>query len=244
MRLDQLSLEAFLVFCRVGTCFMLVPGLSSARVPARIRLYMALVIAVVIAPLVEPLAQRPKDLTLLRMVIGECLTGMMLGAMARLLIEALEFFGSAIASYIGLSGIAGSIEDGQPQPALGLLMSATAVLLLMIMDFPLYLVANLVRSYSVIPLATMPDPGAMLRNAIATLSAAFVVGAQISAPFIIYAIIINAMFGILGRLVPQLPSYFVSVPFVALGGLMIFYLVTGQFLLVLSSAISNLMVPR
>lgn len=222
---------------------MIVPGLSSARVPVRVRLYLALVIALVIAPIVDLQGQRPKDLTLLRMVLSEILSGLILGAVARLLIEAIEFFGATISSYIGLSGISGSMEDGHPQSAVALLISATAVLLLILMDFPLHLVSILIRSYSDLPLAAMPDSGAMLRTITAALSSAFVVGAQISAPFIVYAIIINAMFGILGRLVPQLPSYFISVPFVALGGLALLFLVLGQLLLVLGSAISRLTLP-
>jgi flagellar biosynthetic protein FliR len=76
-----------------------------------------------------------------------------------------------------------------------------------------------------------------------SLSAAFIVGAQISAPFVVYSIIINVMFGILGRLVPQLPSYFVSVPFVALGGLALLLLVLGQMVLVLGGALSKLALP-
>ena len=243
MRLDQLTVEVFLVFCRVGACFMIVPGLSSARVPVRIRLYLALTIALVIAPVIDLQVQRPKELTLLRMVVSESLIGLIIGAVARLLIEAIEFFGTAISNYIGLSGISGGFEDGHPQPSIAMFISATAVLLLIIMDFPLHLVASLVRSYSDLPLAAMPDTAAMLRMATTSLSAAFIVGAQISAPFVVYSIVINAMFGILGRLVPQLPSYFVSVPFVALGGLALLLLVLGQLVLVLGGALSRLALP-
>lgn len=231
------------MFCRVGACFMIVPGLSSARVPARIRLYLALVIALAIAPVVNLQGQSLKDIPVLRAVVGECLIGFIMGAVARLLIEAIEFFGAAISNYIGLSGISGGFEDGHPQPAVAMLLSAIAVLLLFLMDFPLHLVSSLVRSYSDLPLATIPDAASALRMVSASLSSAFIVGAQISAPFVVYAIIINAMFGILGRLVPQLPSYFVSVPFVALGGLALLLLVVGQLVLVLGSALSPLALP-
>lgn len=209
----------------------------------RFRLYLALVMALVIAPVVDMQGERPRDPTLLRFVIGELLIGFVLGAVARLLIEAIEFFGTSISNYIGLSGISGGVEDGHAQPAVSLLISATAILLLILMDFPLHLVASLVRSYGDLPLAALPDTAATLRMITTSLSAAFVVGAQISAPFIIYAIVINSMFGILGRLVPQLPSYFVSVPFVALGGLALLLLVLGQLVLVIGSALSRLALP-
>ncbi|TIO84716.1 MAG: flagellar biosynthetic protein FliR, partial [Mesorhizobium sp.] len=32
-------IAAFLAFCRIGACFMLMPGLSSARVPLQVRLF-------------------------------------------------------------------------------------------------------------------------------------------------------------------------------------------------------------
>ena len=35
---QNVMLAAFLAFCRVGACFMLMPGLSSVRVPVQVRL--------------------------------------------------------------------------------------------------------------------------------------------------------------------------------------------------------------
>ena len=44
-------LATFVLFCRIGTCLMLMPGFSSSRVPARIRLFLAIAITLVLAPL-------------------------------------------------------------------------------------------------------------------------------------------------------------------------------------------------
>ena len=38
---ETLVIAAFLAFCRIGGCFMLMPGLSSARVPLQVRLFVA-----------------------------------------------------------------------------------------------------------------------------------------------------------------------------------------------------------
>ena len=35
-------IAAFLAFCRIGACFMLMPGLSSARVPVQVRLFVSI----------------------------------------------------------------------------------------------------------------------------------------------------------------------------------------------------------
>ncbi|HTV69398.1 MAG TPA: flagellar biosynthetic protein FliR, partial [Rhizobiaceae bacterium] len=42
IELDGVVLAAFLAFCRVGGCFLVMPGLSSARVPIQIRLFVAI----------------------------------------------------------------------------------------------------------------------------------------------------------------------------------------------------------
>ena len=43
----------------------------------------------------------------------------------------------------------------------------------------------------------------------------------------------GVMFAILGRLVPQISAYFVSAPFIALGGVVLFYLAVGEMIRVL-----------
>ena len=35
-------IAAFLAFCRIGACFLVMPGLSSVRVPIQVRLFVAL----------------------------------------------------------------------------------------------------------------------------------------------------------------------------------------------------------
>ena len=40
--LASVAITAFVAFSRVGGCFLLMPGLSSARVPIQIRLFVAI----------------------------------------------------------------------------------------------------------------------------------------------------------------------------------------------------------
>jgi flagellar biosynthesis protein FliR len=57
-----------------------------------------------------------------------------------------------------------------------------------------------------------------------------VLALQISSPFIIYALLINFMIGLANKLTPQVPVYFISVPFVLAGGFFILYLTIGDAL--------------
>jgi len=58
----------------------------------------------------------------------------------------------------------------------------------------------------------------------------FLLALRISAPFIVYSLMINLMFGILGKLTPQIPVYFISIPFVLAGGGMILFFTSTEIL--------------
>jgi flagellar biosynthesis protein FliR len=46
---------------------------------------------------------------------------------------------------------------------------------------------------------------------------------RLASPFLVYALIVNLMLGLINKLTPQIPVYFVSLPFVLTGGLLLLY---------------------
>src|SRR5262249_20474799 len=71
------------------------------------------------------------------------------------------------------------------------------------------------------------------------LAEAFVLTLRITSPFIVYSVIVNLAVGLINKLTPAIPIYFVSVPFILLGGFLLCS-ITGdelltQFILGLSS---------
>jgi len=98
---------------------------------------------------------------------------------------------------------------------------------------------GLVRSYAVIPVnEPIANDLGLSRLADAT-SDAFVLALQISSPFIVYAFAIHMAFGIVNKLTPQIPVYFISLPFVIFGGLILMTFVIGDFLLLFLDGVSG-----
>jgi flagellar biosynthetic protein FliR len=56
-------------------------------------------------------------------------------------------------------------------------------------------------------------------------AAAFKIGMQLSAPFLVFGLVFNIGLGVLARLMPQMQVYFVGVPLSILVGFLIFALV-------------------
>jgi flagellar biosynthetic protein FliR len=228
-------LLVFLAFCRIGGCLMLMPGFSSSRVPVQVRLFIALAVTLAMTPLLLPTLQAAVPLvaagSVLGLFVSETAIGVLIGAMGRIFFLALQFMATAAATYIGLGSLPGApIEDHEPVPAFVTLVTLTATLLFFLTDQHWDVLRALLSSYSVLPV-TGPFAAefnlSKLTDATAT---AFLLALQISAPFVVYGLIVNFMIGIANKLTPQIPVYFISLPFVLAGGFLLFYFVINESL--------------
>jgi flagellar biosynthetic protein FliR len=227
--------SVFVLFCRIGGCLMLMPGISSARVPMNVRLFIALAVTLALTPLLEPtlradIAGRPSAAMLL-LIASEVAVGALIGVMARAFFQALQFMASAAAMFIGFSTPPGApIEDNEPLPAFATLISLTATVLLFLTDQHWEILRAVIGSYSALPLSQTLAADFSLAKVVDALTSAFVIALQISSPFIVYALIVNLMAGLANRLVPQIPVYFIATPFILAGGFLILYLMVGESL--------------
>jgi flagellar biosynthetic protein FliR len=246
--LDTVVLAAFVAFCRIGACFMLMPGLSSVRVPLQVRLFVAIaatggLLAFLWDKIFPFVDARPQVLA--PMIISELLVGGLIGAMTRLYMEALRFIGAAIAMLIGLTNLGGpAIEEPEPQAALAEIISLSALLFLFVFDFHHEVIRALVSSYSVAPVNVFFNPQAALVDVTDTLSDSFFLVLRLGSPFVAYAILVNLTVGFVNKLTPQIPVYFISLPFVIAGGMIIFYFAVGTLLSLFAGSFIDMTLAR
>ncbi len=241
-------LSAFIAFSRIGGCFMVMPGFSSARLPTRIRLFvviaMVLPMMVTVGDYILPhISREPAELAML--LATETVTGVFIGLVARVYLLALGFMGAAIANSIGLGGIGGAVlDDAEPQAATGALVSMFAIIILFTLDFHHQIIRALVMSYSFLPVDAPVHPGVLLTRFVDELAEAFLVALRLGSPFIAYALLVNLAVGLLNKLTPQIPIYFVSLPFVIFGGLVLLYFSIPIMLSLFGQAFGDFVVAR
>ncbi|WP_367718139.1 flagellar biosynthetic protein FliR [Nitratireductor sp. GISD-1A_MAKvit] len=226
--LETPLLAAFLAFCRIGGCFLFMPGLSSVRVPMQVRLFAA--VAATLAMLahlwdqITPhVSTEPGPLFLL--IASELAIGGLIGLIARLYVLSLQFIATAMAMFSGFGMAAGgtAIEEAEAQPPLTALISLSALMLLFILDFHHQIIRALVISYELAPIQSLFDPQAALADITDTLSDAFFVMIRLGSPFLAYGILVNLAIGFINKLTPQIPIYFISLPFVIAGAIILLY---------------------
>ena len=228
-------LVVFVLFCRIGGCLMLMPGFSSSRVPVQVRLFVAVSVTLALTPLLLPTVNSAvpnfQPPTVMRLIVSETLIGGLIGLIGRLFYMALQFMASAAAQLSGFNPVGGApIEDTESLPPLATFITLTATVLLFVTDQHWEVLRALLASYSVLPVNEPMAADLGLARLADAFSSTFILALQISSPFIVYAFIINLMVGIANKLVPQVPVYFISTPFVLAGGLLLLYFTIGEAL--------------
>lgn len=69
-----------------------------------------------------------------------------------------------------------------------------------------------------------------LAHLVSRLSESFALTLRITSPFIVYSVIVNLAVGLINKLTPAIPVYFISVPFVMFGGFLLLYLTSDELL--------------
>ncbi len=228
-------LGVFILFCRIGATMLLMPGMSSSQIPTQVRLFLAFAVSLALAPLLLETVRRvvagAQPTGLLWLIAGELLVGLLIGLLARIFLIALQALASAVAASIGYGGIPGSqIDEAEPVPALVSLITVSAVVLMFQTDLHWEVLRGLAASYSVLPPGSAFQSRFGLIEVTNQLSETFFIALRISSPFLIYAVIVNFAVGITNKLIPQISIYFVSLPVVLAGGLIVLYLNIDELL--------------
>ena len=233
--LSDATIVAFIAFCRIAGCFLVLPTFSTARVPVQVRVLLVMALTVALMPhvwdTIEGSVSEADPAMLLRLIVAETIIGAFIGLVARLYVLALSFMATSISMSIGYGGLLGpGVEEADPQAALGSLLSMSAVLILFTLDFHHEVIRALVGSYAIVPVTGTFQAEPMLTNLVDTLTDSFLLVLRLGSPFLAYALIVNLMVGILNKLTPTIPIYFVSLPFIIAGGLVLMYFALPAFL--------------
>jgi flagellar biosynthetic protein FliR len=239
-----------LMFARIGTMIMLLPGLGELSVPARVRLTVALVLTAVILPLHR--GDYQLDLRafgpVLTMLGEEMLVGAVLGMIARLTISALQVAGSIVAQQMGL-GFVTAVDPNQGQQGVivGNFLSVLGITLIFATDLHHLVIAALNDSYVLFRPGEVPilgDIASVLSN---TVTSAFRIGVQLAAPFLVFGLLFNLGLGVLSRLMPQMQVFFVGMPLSIMIGFLILLLVVGAIMMTFLDyveGVMHLLVPK
>lgn len=225
--------RVFLVFVRVAAAIALLPGFGEFAVPARVRLTIAILVAVTLAPTVPGLPETvpANAAVLLEQMFGELVVGAFLGLGAKLFLAALQVAGSLAGQAVGLANPfaleAAGFEGGS---VLSGTLAIAALAALFATDVHYLMLDALARSYGTWPVAGLPDFGLLAGRFAQLVASTFRLGVGLAAPFLVFGLVANVALGLINKVMPALPVYFVGTPAMLGVGLGLFMLTGGAML--------------
>lgn len=203
------------IFVRLGSAIMIMPGVGDSFISARVRLLFALGLSLALSPLLGKYMPYPLPGTvaLFVLIMMEFMIGVFFGTIARIFMIALDVAGMVTSMQSGL----GSAQLFNPTLAtqgslIGAFFSVTGVTFLFATNLHHLLFMGLVESYEFFPVGNIPDTGSMAEFMSMALSASFSIGVKMATPFIVITLLIYAGMGVLTRLMPQVQVFMIALP--------------------------------
>jgi len=213
--LPEQAFSLLLIFVRLGSALMLMPGFGESYISPRVRLLLALTLTVVVQP-VLPVAMPPLPASaaaLFLLIFGEAFIGFFLGSVARLMMAALSMGGMMIATVTGLANALTNDPTAAQQGSIaGSFLTMLALLIILVLDLHHVLLRGIIESYQVFVPGQAILIGDITEMITRVVSKAFLLGFQMASPFVAVALIFNLGLGLLSRLMPQMQVFFIAIP--------------------------------
>lgn len=226
----QFAVAFLLVFARVGTMMMLLPGIGERTTPARLRLSLAVLVTLLIVPIVRPnLPGGLDDLPrVVQLLVIELMIGFTFGLAGRFVISSLQLAGVIIANQMGLAftmSINPAGGDQGQSVALSTFLTLLGLSLILAANLHHVALMGIVDSYRTLGLGEAPATGDAAQLAVRVAQSSFATGVQLSAPFLVFGLVFNVGLGVLSRMMPQLQVFFLALPASVLVGTLLLILV-------------------
>jgi len=239
------------VFARIGAAVMVLPGFGELTIPARVRLALALTLSFVLFPLVSGLlpAMPANGFALTMLIGGEVLIGIVIGALARIIVGGLQVAGTIIAFNSGL-GSAQLFDPtvGQQGAITGAFLATIGVTLLFVTNMHHLMLQALVDSYQLFAPGAGFPVGDFSDTAARFVARSFAMGLQIAMPVVVVGVLIYIAMGLMARLMPQIQVFFIALPLQMLVAFVILTVTIGAGMLVFldtfESSLRELSLPR
>lgn len=222
-------LATFLIFVRVSSLLLTAPYFSSAAFPAQVKIFFAVITSILLYPVIPAqsvmIDTQSGAVFMLTAILVEVLVGAALGMVGQIVFAGLELAGRLISLKIAL-GFASLVDSMTQQQStiVSNLFNMLAILVFLSIGGEKIYLSGLVQSFEVVPLqqAQIHLAGPFMLE-IATYL--FVIGVQITAPFMIVLFLVDLSLAIFARIMPQANIMFIALPIKIGVGFILLYLV-------------------
>ncbi len=220
MGTDSLTIDAilsvFLIFSRVGGVVMTAPFFNNTAFPIQVRLYFAMVTTIVLFYAIPGeaafVSASDGTVSVFIAIIMEVLVGAAMGLIGQLVFAGFELAGTLISYNTGLSFAMMIDSSTQKQNSIvSNILGMIAVLIFLSIDGEKIYITALAKSYQIVPAV---DHNIYLAGTymLEVAKYLFVLGVQLTSPFLMAIFLLDVCLAIFGRIMPQANLMFIALP--------------------------------
>ena len=216
-----------LMLVRVSGIFLISPFFGSMNISIYFRVGTALAITILLFPVVDGLGTPyvPENVIMFGVTaLGELFIGWLIGFVAYISFAAITMAGKVMDMQVGFAIV--NVVDptsGQQIPLIGSFLYNLAVIVLLATNGHHMILAALVESFRVVPIAGMEG----------NLSLAMLMGMKIAMPITFAILLTNVGLGILSRTMPQMNIFVVGIPMQLMIGITVLSMIIPFYVLFL-----------
>jgi len=226
-----------IIFCRVGSIMLFIPGFGESYVSARARLGLALILCLVFFPiLTDKFPPVPGDILKMFLIFaGEVSVGIFIGLLCAIIQSTLHLAGMKIAFMTSLSSATMfDVNQSTQGSVVGGFLSLVAITIFFTSNLHHIVFKAIIDSYDLMPDNQIPPFDKFAEMGGRFMADSFFIAFKISAPVIMVGTLLYISAGLMGRLMPTMQVFFILVPIqiyvgflfmaMALSGMMMVYL--------------------
>jgi flagellar biosynthetic protein FliR len=207
-------LSFFMVLIRVSTMLMLVPIFGDKTVPATVKVFLSLTFSAVLFPILKANGMihvmdaqiwSQTSGKLLLTLISEMMIGIGVGFASQLVFQSIHVAGDFIAQLMGFSMASTYDPHMETQTmVMGQFLSALAMMTFLALDGHHMILRAIVETFHLIPQGHFAINEAFKDSMVHLVGNTLLFGLQLSAPMAACMLLVNIVYGILGKALPQL----------------------------------------
>jgi flagellar biosynthetic protein FliR len=236
----------FMVLVRISTLLMLLPIFGDKSVPGNVKILLSITVSAVLFPILrsngvvntaDAAVWSQSSAKILGVLATEMLVGLAIGFASQLVFHAIQIAGDFMAQLMGFS--MASMYDPHLEHqtvVLGQILSALAMLTFLSIDGHHVLFRALVESFHLIPQGHFVINEAFKNSIIHLTGNTLLFGIQLTAPMAVCMLLVNIVYGIMGKALPSLNILSLSMASSALIGMFVLVITYPSF----QSGMSNI----
>jgi flagellar biosynthetic protein FliR len=228
----QTVVAFFLIFVRVSTILLFAPFFSSQVFYNQIKVFFAILVTFVVLPNVpvnmDYIPENAGFVELLILTFKEMLIGFSMGLIGQTILGGIQLGGQFISIQVGLSFA--NVVDPTTQlqnPIFSQILTLFAILIFLAIGGDIIYIKALNQSFEAIPLGQVAINGGV-ETIIDAVGHLFVIGLQMSSPFIVSLLLLDVAFAIFAKMMPQANIFFIAMPLKVGAGIIMLWLVVPR----------------